>query len=46
MDLGVEDLQENDQYLMKLVLKMDSLEELSRENQEYWLLAIVAALET
>ena len=45
MDLGAEDLKEDDQYLMELVLKMDSLEESSGESQEYWLLAITAARE-
>ena len=45
MDLGVEDLEEEDQYLMELVLKMDSLEESTGESQEYWLLAITAARE-
>ena len=45
LDLGVEDLEEDDQYLMELVLKMDSLEESSGESQEYWLLAITAARE-
>ena len=45
MELGVEDLEEEDQYLMELVLKMDSLEESTGESQEYWLLAIVAARE-
>ena len=43
MDLGVEDLEEEDQYLMELVLKMDLLEESTGESQEYWLLAIIAA---
>ena len=45
MDLGVEDLEEDDQHLMELVLKMDSLEEYTGESQEYWLLAITAARE-
>ena len=45
LDLGAEDLEEDDQYLMELVLKMDSLEETSGESQEYWLLAITAARE-
>ena len=45
LDLGAEDLEEDDQYLMELVLKMDSLEESSGESQEYWLLAITAARE-
>ena len=45
LDLNVEDLEEDDQYLMELVLKMDSLEESSGESQEYWLLAIMAAQE-
>ena len=45
LDLGAEDLEEDDQYLIKLVLKMDSLEETSGESQEYWLLAITAARE-
>ena len=45
MDLGVEELEEEDQYLMELVLKMDSLEESTGESQEYWLLAITAARE-
>ena len=45
LDLGAEDLEEDDQYLMELVLKMDSLEESSGESQQYWLLVIVAARE-
>ena len=45
IDLGAEDLEEGDQYLMELVLKMDSLEESSGESQEYWLFAITAARE-
>ena len=45
LDLGAEDLEEADQHLMKLLLKMDSLEESSGESQQYWLLAIVAARE-
>ena len=45
LELGAEDLEEDDQYLMELVLKMDSLEESSGESQEYWLLAIAAAHE-
>ena len=45
MDLGVEDLDEDDQCLMELVLKMDSLKESSGESQEYWLLAITVAQE-
>ena len=45
IDLGAEDLEEDDQYLMELVLQMDSLEESSGESQEYWLLAIAAARE-
>ena len=45
IDLDVEDLEEDDQYLMELVLKMDSLEESSGESQQHWLLAIVAARE-
>ena len=45
MDLGIEDLEEEDQYLMELVLKMDSLEETTGESQEYWLLALIAARE-
>ena len=45
MDLDAEDLKEDDQYLMELVLKMDSLEESPGESQEYWLLAITAARE-
>ena len=44
-DFGAEDLEEDDQYLMELVLKMDSLEESSGESQEYWLLVITAARE-
>ena len=43
LDLGVEDLEEDDQYLTELVLKMDSLEESSGESQEYWLLTVTAA---
>ena len=45
LDLGADDLEEDDQYLMELVLKMDSLEESSGESQECWLLAIKAARE-
>ena len=45
LDLGAEDLEEDDQHLMEMVLKMDSLEESSGESQQYWLLAIVAARE-
>ena len=45
MDLGTEDLEEDDPYLMELVVNMDSLEESSGECQEYWLLAITAARE-
>ena len=44
-NLGVEDLEEDDQYWMELVLNMDSLEESSGESQECWLLAIVTARE-
>ena len=45
MELGVEDSEEDDQGLMELVLKMNSLEESSGESREYWLLAITAARE-
>ena len=41
--IGVEDLKKDDQYLMELVLNMNSLKESSGESQEYWLLAIAAA---
>ena len=45
LDLGAEKLEEEDQCMMELVRKMDSLEESSGESQQYWLLVVVAARE-